>query len=207
MTEQRMLSQAELRADEGRMLVGYAARFDVVADIGPPGTPFFREVIRRGAFSRALAEKQDVRALFNHGEEPLPLGRTSAGTLRLSEDNVGLRFELDVPDTTFARDLLVSIQRGDVSDMSFAFRPVREVWDDSSNPPLRELLDVDLFDISPVVFPAYQGTSVGVRSAADVLAEHAAEVQVPSADAQTAERDEQVLDVLRRQLQLALLDR
>jgi uncharacterized protein len=171
-------SVAEFRAEtlEGgaRKLSGYAAIFNSETTIH---TSFgsFREVIRPGAFTRSLLEGQDVVAWYQHGEGgPLPLGRTKAGTLRLSQDNRGLAFELDMPDTSAARDLAVSVQRGDVREASFAFEPAAEGGERWTNgdPSLRELLDLNVFDIAPVVFPAYPSTSVGLRSAADVYREH-----------------------------------
>jgi uncharacterized protein len=171
-------SVAEFRAEtlEGgaRKLSGYAAVFNSETTIH---TSFgaFREVIRPGAFTRALLEGQDVVAWYQHGKGgPLPLGRTKSGTLRLSQDNRGLAFELDMPDTSAARDLAVSVERRDVNEASFAFEPAADGGERWTNgePSLRELLDLNIFDISPVVFPAYPSTSVGLRSAADVYREH-----------------------------------
>lgn len=151
-------------------LGGTVAPFDVETTInGWFGS--FREVLRPGCFNRALAEGQDVVCWYQHGQgAPLPLGRTGAGTLRLQTSDTGLMFECDLPDTQDARDLAVSIERKDISGMSFAFMPVEQDGERWTNgePPLREVLDADLMDVSPVVFPAYPSTSVGTRSAADV---------------------------------------
>jgi Escherichia/Staphylococcus phage prohead protease len=112
---------------------------------------------------RSLAEAQqgrsDVIARFEHGTV---LGRVSNHTLRLREDGHGLRYEIDLPDTTAGRDLLELIRRGDIRSSSFAFKAVREKWRDDKVGLLRELLDVRLIDVSPVVTPAYQQTSVKV---------------------------------------------
>jgi len=156
------LEGIEVRAAEegrSRKLVGYAAVFDQISeDLGG-----FREVIRRGAFRKTLQEA-DVRALWNH-DENFVLGRTKSGTLRLEEDERGLKIEIDPPDTQWARDLLVSIERGDVDQMSFAFVPVKDNWTEGRDgKPLRELLEVRLFDVSPVTWPAYPQTSIQVRS-------------------------------------------
>lgn len=142
------------------ILAGHAAVYESVTDLS-----YYREVIRRGAFARALKEEQDTRALWNHNTGQV-LGRRSANTLRLSEDSVGLQFELDLPDTTVGRDAAVSIRRDDVTGMSFGFRAVKARWveDSSQDKELRELLDLDLIEISPVTFPAYPDTDVGVRS-------------------------------------------
>ena len=165
--EVRSMAVRELRADDDNQIVGYAAVFDANADLG-----YFEERIKPGAFKRAIKEKQDVRALWNH-DPNFVLGRTKSGTLKLSEDKEGLRIKIDPPDTQTARDLVTSIRRGDVDSMSFAFRAVKESWTERKDElPLRELEDVDLFDISPVTYPAYQETSVGLRSAEAIFNEH-----------------------------------
>jgi HK97 family phage prohead protease len=107
-----------------------------------------------------------VRALWNHNPDYV-LGRNRAKTLTLSEDSRGLKIEVDPPDTQFARDLMVSIERGDVSQMSFAFsvRANGQNWGkDDDGQVVRTLTNVRLFDVSPVTYPAYQQTDVAVRS-------------------------------------------
>ena len=163
--ERRVLHGGELRVhhDEGAApkISGYAAMFDSPADIG-----WFREVIKAGAFDETLANGDDVRALFNH-DPNLVLGRTKANTLRLSVDDKGLMYEIDPPDTQFARDLMESIRRGDVSQSSFAFETISDRWRTEDKQDVRELIKVRLFDVSPVTYPAYEETSVGVRSHAE----------------------------------------
>src|SRR5271154_4523750 len=115
--EHRMF-KAELRALPGSdnpEITGYAAVFSVPTDIGD-----FREEIAPGAFSRALAEKQDVRCLMNH-DPNFVLGRTKNGTLTLSEDNTGLKFTNTPPDTQVGRDCHTLVKRGDMGECSFAF--------------------------------------------------------------------------------------
>jgi HK97 family phage prohead protease len=139
---------------------GHAAVFDSEADIGP-----FRELIKPGAFADAIAT-DDVRALFNHDSNHV-LGRTTSGTLRLSEDATGLLADTRPPKTTTASDLMLSIERGDVSQMSFSFQVLEadEEWKEDGGKPLRIINRIDrLWDISPVTFPAYEGTDVGVRA-------------------------------------------
>jgi HK97 family phage prohead protease len=140
-------------------LAGHAAVFDLPADIGP-----FREVVRPGAFARSLQQPGRVLALYDH-ETRSVLGRASAGTLRLREDDRGLAFEIDLPDTGVGRDLAVLVQRGDVNGCSFGFvvAPEGERWHAGPGKPLRELLDVDLHEVTITPNPAYSGTEVALR--------------------------------------------
>lgn len=161
--ERRTVAATGLRVitDGAPRIAGHAALFDTISeDLGG-----FRERIRPGAFAASLAG-DDVRALFNHDPNVI-LGRNRAGTLRLAEDAQGLAIEIDPPDTQGARDLLVSIARGDVSQMSFGFavNAGGQVWEkDAEGRVLRTLPAVRLFDVSPVVFPAYPDTAVAVRA-------------------------------------------
>jgi len=152
----------ELRVEGGDSpkIVGHAAVFNKWSeDLGG-----FREKIAPGAFTKTISEG-DVRALFNH-DPNFVLGRNKAGTLSLEEDKKGLKVSIDPPDTQWARDLTTSIERGDINQMSFGFRTVKDQWTTpkTGNENKRELLEVELFDVSPVTFPAYPQTDVGVRS-------------------------------------------
>ena len=155
---------AQLRAegdDSVRRLVGHAAVFNIRTDIGG----FFEEQIRPGAFSEAI-RNDDVRALIDH-DSSLVLGRNTAGTLQLSEDDRGLRVEITPPDTQIARDLIVSMERGDINQMSFGFsmRGGIEEWDETGEIPLRTIEKVGrLIDVSVVTFPAFPDAEVGLRS-------------------------------------------
>lgn len=153
----------EARADKEqatRRIVGHASVFNRDADIGG----WFIESVAPGAFKRAIRE-DDVRALFNH-DSNIVLGRNKAGTLKLSEDDVGLAIDIDPPDTQWARDLMVSIERGDINQMSIGFRVLKQEWDETGDVAKRKLLEVELFDVSPVTFPAFVETDVGLRSLA-----------------------------------------
>jgi HK97 family phage prohead protease len=176
-TERRIVTQPiEVRkaGDTPATLVGYASVFNREATIGG----FFREQIAPGAFKTAVKE-DDVRALFNHDPNYV-LGRTAAGTLDLSEDGTGLRYEVAPPDTQWARDLMVTVQRGDVNQSSFGFQVVREEWtmpEDRAELPLRTILEARLFDVSPVTYPAYEETTAEARSAAAACAAAEATVE------------------------------
>lgn len=164
----------ELRVEEreggGLVLSGLAAVFHRQSN---PGTeyqlwPGVVEWIDDAAFDRALDEGQDVRALVNHDPDHI-LGRTKADTLRLAKRERGLRYEIDLPDTQAGRDIAESVRRGDISGSSFAFRVTQEEWieDKTHKREVRVIKDVDLFDVGPVVFPAYAATSAGVRADGD----------------------------------------
>jgi uncharacterized protein len=151
-------------------LEGYAAIFNSQShDLGG-----FRETLVPGSFDKVLASKPDVRALCNHDASQI-LGRTKNRTLRLRADNTGLFCSVDLPDTQTARDLHTLISRGDVSQMSFAFKLAGdgsdENWTDASDPDtgakyaLRTVSNVsNLYDVSAVTYPAYENTNVSARA-------------------------------------------
>ena len=144
----------ELSTAPGRKLTGYAAVYGQESRVAG-----FTEVIRPGAFKESLG--RDILALIDHDPGRL-LARTKSGTLRLSEDTRGLRFELDVPDTQEGRDILTLAERGDLGGMSFGFTVPKggEHWIGQK----RELRAVTLHEISVVhSWPAYDGTSVEPR--------------------------------------------
>lgn len=153
----------ELRATDDdddkkpKVIAGYAARFNVLSvDLGG-----FKERIAPGAFSTAIGD--DVRALFNHNQDYV-IGRTKSRTLELSEDDKGLLYEVKLPDTSFARDLATQIERGDIDGSSFGFRTIEDNFDEVDGEIVRTLIKVELFDVSPVTFPAYPQADVAVRS-------------------------------------------
>lgn len=166
--ERRAFVVREVRAEgedgKAKRLVGHAAVFDVTADLR-----WFVEKVARGAFTETI-KSDDVRALFNH-DPNFVLGRNTAGTLRMKEDEKGLAIEIDMPDTQLARDLIVSINRGDISQMSFGFEVLEEIWEHSkekdAGPTVRTLKKVRLWDVSPVTFPAYVDTDIAQRSHAE----------------------------------------
>jgi HK97 family phage prohead protease len=169
---------------------GYAAVFHRDGD---PGTEFAMwpgavERIKPGAFDRAIGS-DDVRALYNHNPSQV-LGRASAGTLRLSVDAVGLRYEIDPPDTQLARDLVESIRRGDVTGSSFAFMPRGEAGTvraaGENGVTYYDRTDVELFDVGPVTYPAYGAADSAVRAA--IQAERESEAERVAADRVYASR-------------------
>lgn len=163
--EFRVNPKAQIRAKGKTGIEGYAAVFNQLSvDLG-----WFREIIMPGAFAACLAgpPPPDVRALFNHNPSAI-LGRTVAQTLRLTEDGIGLHFDNDLPDTQVARDLLTSIERGDISQCSFGFMVRKQKWSEEEDAGgnfqlIREVHQADVFDVSPVTFPAYPQTSVDTR--------------------------------------------
>ncbi len=162
--ETRVWGSFEIReadGDDGPRLVGHAAVFNKLSDdLGG-----FRERIDPEAFKRTLKEGADVRALVEHDPARI-LGRSTAGTLRLKGDDSGLLAEIDMPDTSAARDTMESVKRGDLTQMSFGFRTISDRWERNNDEDIRTLLDVDLFDVSVVAFPAYPDTDVAKRSLA-----------------------------------------
>jgi uncharacterized protein len=145
----------------GLVLRGHAALFNVETVIAG----LFREVIRPGAFSEAIG-RDDVRCLFNHSADYV-LGRTTAGTLRLSEDRVGLRYDVDLPGSQWAKDFVLSVERGDITQSSFAFLADLDEWPPTKRDelPLRVIRRARLFDVSPVTHPAYEQTTVSAHAA------------------------------------------
>jgi HK97 family phage prohead protease len=155
------LEQGEIRAETGETphLKGYAAKFGILTDMG-----WFKEKIKAGAFDEVLKDS-DARALKNH-DPNLLLGRESSGTLRLESNSVGLKFEIDVPDTTTGRDTLEEVRRGDLAGCSFGFTVSEDAWmHKEGEKSERTILRIDrLFDVGPVTFPAYEDTTVVARS-------------------------------------------
>ena len=162
--ERRTTTQTvELRAaDSGKLAVGHAAVFDRLSqNLGG-----FVETVARGAFSKTIKD-QDVSALFNHNEDHV-LGRLDAGTLRMVEDDEGLAYEIDLPDTGMGRDVATLLGRRDVIGSSFGFRVIEDEWGETEQGfPLRTLKQVSLRDVGPVTFPAYTDSKAALRSLAE----------------------------------------
>lgn len=155
------LHYAETRNEDGETtspkIVGYPAVFNSLSnDLGG-----FVEKIERGAFAQSLADNDEVHALFNHDDDKV-LGRRGAGTLKLWEDDHGLRMELDPPNTTVGNDVVELIKRNDLVSMSFGFYDVDDSWEVRDGKNVRTINSARLFDVSIVVNPAYSSASVGM---------------------------------------------
>ncbi|MGN7359467.1 HK97 family phage prohead protease [Paenibacillus sp. SAF-054] len=144
-----------------RSVVGYAVKFNRRSQLiwGE-----FYERVAKGAFARSLKENT-IKAFWNHRSD-FVLGSTKSGTLRLWEDEEGLAFELDLPNNTWGNDAMESIQRGDVDGVSFGFYVRSDSWQYLPDEDVyeRTLLDVNLFEVSPTPFPAYEDSEVNQRS-------------------------------------------
>ncbi|GAA1787938.1 HK97 family phage prohead protease [Agromyces lapidis] len=165
--EMRHVSQpVEFRsADDGPgTLDGYAIVFNKYSqNLGG-----FVERVDPSAATKSVSDKLPVVARYNHDDNFL-LGTIEAGTLRLEVDDVGVRYIVDLPDTSAGRDVAALAKRGDLRYSSFAFHTLEDEWGVTEQGfPLRTLRSIQLVDVAPVVNPAYRDSTVGVRS----LAEH-----------------------------------
>lgn len=162
--ERRIIHGTQLRAEGAtrKKIAGRAVVYDQESEVLGG---WFVEVIRPGALTDAL-KTSDVRCLFNH-DANLVLGRNKSGTLVMNDTPKALEIECDPPDTQVARDLMVLLERGDVDQMSFAFTVAEDRWtfsNDPDKPTFREIIKVEeLYDVSPVTYPAYPQTEVYAR--------------------------------------------
>lgn len=142
-------TRTEKREDGSTTITGHAAVFNQLSsDLGG-----FREVIAPNAFENVLND--DVRALVNH-DANLLLARTTSGTLNLKQTDEGLQYSFDVPDTSYGRDLIISMERGDITQSSFAFTIESDTWESTADGEIRTINKVKkLYDVSPVTYPAY----------------------------------------------------
>ncbi len=150
-------TQFEIREEgDGMTFVGYAAKFDQPSE----NLGGFVEYVERGAFSRSLKSRNDVMLLWNH-DAGQPLASTRSGTMKLTEDEIGLRVEAKLPQTTLGKDLAILLRDGIVGKMSFGFNVIKDAW--NSEGTERRLKSVRLFEVSAVVWPAYTSTEASVR--------------------------------------------
>lgn len=155
---------SELRANtESRTIVGYAAKFEKWSE---PIMGWFREKIDRDAFSEC--DVTDVIMCFNHNVDSI-LARTTSGTLTLSTDEEGLRFEFEAPQTSLGNDMVELVRRGDISKCSFKFTVEEDEWlyaskENGLEYDERTIRKIDkLYDVSLVVYPAYNDTEASLR--------------------------------------------
>lgn len=156
-------NKIEIREDDdgNRTLTGYAVKWEKKSHVLGYFRKF-REQFQRGAFADSLS-KDDQRFLWSHDTAKV-LGRTKNNTLRLTEDDVGLRVELDLPKTTLGDDTYESIKRGDVDGMSFGFRMEdHEIEEPDDDMPIRTVKKAKLLEVSAVAFPAYPDSEVSAR--------------------------------------------
>jgi len=169
-------SKMEIREDDdgNRTLTGYAVKWEKKSHVLGYFMKF-REQFKKGAFAESL-NKDDQRFLWSHDTSKV-LGRTKNNTLRLTEDDIGLRVELDLPKTTLGDDAYESIKRGDVDGMSFGFRMEdHEIEEPDDDLPLRTVKKARLLEVSAVAFPAYPDSEVSARGY-DPLKEHQEKVE------------------------------
>ena len=149
---------------EGSVIIGGIA---AVFYDGTPATQYWLaedlvERISKAAFDTAIREKHDARALFNHEPDNL-LGRVGSGTCKLSTDNVGLRYEINIdPNDADHQRVVAKVTRGDLTGSSFAFRPTKVRWEDEGDISVRWIEDLVLFDVGPVTYPAYEATTTAL---------------------------------------------
>jgi len=216
----RIYNLSELRAAAGDpgdpKIRGYAAIFNSMSeDLGG-----FVEVILPGAFAHSL-EVDDQRSLWQH-DTKMVLGRKKSGTLRLTEDEVGLHFEVDPPPTSWANDAMITMQRGDVDQASFGFDAEDDQWEQRGDLVIRYVKTARLYEVSPVTFPAYPQTSAKVRAKANEIRSAMQDPGDPAgsdgdqaaagtqegagSDGSGAEADAQQLELLQLELQKKRLD-
>lgn len=214
---ERLAVNFELRAATecgAPKIIGHAAVFNSPTTIRTQSGAF-QESVAPGAFRQAIQE-DDVRALFNHNPNYV-LGRSTAGTLRMSEDERGLAVEIDPPDAQWANDLMVSMRRGDINQMSFGFIAREQSWEKRDGGMHRTIKRASLQDVSPVTYGAYPSTDVSVRSAQEIYEEFEAErraaetavpVDISSSEPIPAQPEpepadyEGILEIQRKRLQL-----
>lgn len=169
MIERRNFS-FEIRKIEGRQVSGYAAVFNQVSE----KLRWFKEKIAPGAFRESLASGENIFAFWNHNSD-LPLAATRAKTLSLEEDDSGLAFNMMLGETHHEEFAYRKIDDGTVRSMSFGFETLDDDWNIQGGEEVRTLLRVRLFEISPVMFPAYTQTSVEARAIEEIWNRHLAQ--------------------------------
>ena len=186
---QKRKFETRIEADkEARTITGYAAIYNSDSeDLGG-----FIERMAPGSFDGRLQD--DVRVLFNH-DNNLVLGRTISGTATLEVDEKGLRYTCQLPDTTYAKDLIELMERGDVTQSSFAFTIEDESWEERADGMLIRTVKKlgQLYDVSPVTYPAYKDSTSGLRTSAPIEMEQR-EVEVEEQKEEKQQEPEAVIE-------------
>lgn len=158
--------RAKSESNKANTISGYAARYYVAGDAGTQYVLWSGcvERLQKGAFKSAMDRPDDVRCLFNHDPNGI-LGRTTAGTCKLTADDKGLYFEAELPDSPVGQTVAEAIRRKDVTGCSFSFDVLSATWTEDASDPnstiwYRDITDVKLYDVGPVTFPAYEATDV-----------------------------------------------
>lgn len=152
------IRSATIKSESGKLTgiaIAYGSRSQ---DLGG-----FVEIIEQGAFTAHLATNPDVRALFEHDRKEL-LGRTSSGTLKISDTTDGLLVEIDPPNTRSGNDCKELVGRGDINGMSFGFIATKDRWDFRAEPPIRYVEKAKLKEVTVTATPAYKASTVALRS-------------------------------------------
>jgi len=178
----------ELRAysEEGKMRVsGYAIVFNSESrDLGG-----FTEFISQEAVSEDLINNNDVLALYNHDYANV-LGRQSANTLRLYKDERGVKYDLDLPDTTLGRDIYELVKRGDLKGNSFGFTVRKDSWKKVKDKVVRTIEEIkNLFEISIVSLPAYDATELALRSFNEFVQDEDPIIEEPQEETPTVDQE------------------
>ena len=184
----------ELRQEgEDNVVVGYGSVFNTLSnELGG-----FREIIAEGAFDGRLED--DVRFLINH--DGLPLARTTNGTLRLSTDERGLKYEAKVANTSVGRDLVELMRNGTINQSSFAFVVEDDSWEMRDGMNVRTINKVSrLYDVSAVTYPAYEEASVALRSMEEWKKTEEEKVMKENLEKEKEERAKEDLDLTKRSL-------
>jgi hypothetical protein len=184
----------ELRQEgDSNVVVGYGSVFNTLSnDLGN-----FKEIIAEGAFDGRLQD--DVRFLINH--DGLPLARTTNGTLRLSTDERGLRYEAEVANTSIGRDLIELMKNGTVNQSSFAFVVEDDSWEVRDGINIRTVNKVSrLYDVSAVTYPAFEEAGVALRSMEEWKKTEEEKVMKENLDKEKEEREKEEMDLTKRSL-------
>lgn len=186
----------EIKQD-GQKIVGYAAVYNSLSE----NFGGWRERILPGAFNRSIADGHLIRALVNHDGAQV-LGHTHNNRLKLNPDENGLAIEIDPVETSYGKDAIINLQEDNINKMSFAMICRKENWVEEDGLEIREIVDVDLFEVSILtVDPAFPDTSVGLRMLEEYKASKRYEAELKAKAAEAAKGFTHY-EILQRQIEL-----